>query len=135
MFTLEFRHQPPIQKEKPSLEEVLEHYIKSMDAYLPKQEEKSSLEDMMMQQMQRIDAFLQEQDALIRNLEYQVCHLATIINHPEGTFHSNTDSTPEEKHCTTITCSGLYDDESIFEIQEKEGDGRNTTIQSDVKHM
>ncbi|PON51095.1 hypothetical protein TorRG33x02_312300, partial [Trema orientale] len=60
MFTSEFHHQPPIQEEKPSLEEVLEHYTRRMDAYPPKQEEKPSLENMMMQQMQRMDAFLQE---------------------------------------------------------------------------
>ncbi|PON54938.1 hypothetical protein PanWU01x14_191840, partial [Parasponia andersonii] len=61
-------------------------------------------------------------------------HLATIINHSKGTFLNNTDSTLEEKFCTTTTCSSLYSVESIFELQEKEGDGRNATIQSDMKH-
>ncbi|PON57868.1 hypothetical protein PanWU01x14_170810 [Parasponia andersonii] len=81
-----------------------------------------------------MDAFLQEQDASIRNLEYQVVHLATIINHPENTFHNNTDSTLKEKYYTTTTCSGLYDDEVIFELQEKEGDWKNSTMQSDLEY-
>ncbi|PON35716.1 hypothetical protein PanWU01x14_334040, partial [Parasponia andersonii] len=60
-------------------------------------------------------------------------HPPAIINYPEGTFQSNTDSTPKEKYYTTTTFSGLYDDESVFEFQEKKRDGRNTTMQSDIE--
>ena len=38
MLSSKFLHQLPIQEDKPSLEEVLEHHIRRMDAYLPKQE-------------------------------------------------------------------------------------------------
>ncbi|PON72510.1 hypothetical protein PanWU01x14_065450 [Parasponia andersonii] len=100
MVTSKFPHQSLIEEEKPSLEKVLEHYIKRMDAYLPTQEKKPSLEDMMMQQMKRMDAFLQEQEASIQNLKYQVGQLATIINHPKSTFLSNTDLTPKENFAT-----------------------------------
>ncbi|PON78367.1 hypothetical protein PanWU01x14_020050, partial [Parasponia andersonii] len=103
-----------------------------IDAHLLKQEEKPFLEDMMVKKMQRIDAFLQEQESPIRNLEHHVGHLATIINHPEGTFQNNTDLTLEEKYCSITIYSCLYDDMSMFELQEEERGTRNATMQRDV---